>query len=203
MKKSRGPSTAPGWNHNIHYHRIVLDAVPAAATSALDVGTGDGLLALDLQRNIPHVTALDSDSRVLVTARNRSEEITWVEGDITTFDPGRTFDVVASIATVHHLPDLASALTRMAALTTPGGTLVIIGLGRTTQIAEGALHLIGAIQHRWFSWRRGFWEHTAPTVSTIAHSYTDVRRVAMTTLPGCQFRRLPLWRYSLIWQKPR
>ena len=42
------------WNHNLHYHRLVLDAVPAHARTALDVGTGDGLLAADLRRRVPH-----------------------------------------------------------------------------------------------------------------------------------------------------
>jgi hypothetical protein len=36
------------WNWNIHYQRVVLDALPSDAATALDVGSGDGLLAFDL-----------------------------------------------------------------------------------------------------------------------------------------------------------
>ncbi|OSY35896.1 hypothetical protein [Pseudonocardia autotrophica] len=43
------------WNHNIHYHRLVLNAVPEGSHTALDVGTGTGtgLLAADLRRRVP------------------------------------------------------------------------------------------------------------------------------------------------------
>lgn len=33
------------WNHNTHYHRLVLDAMPDPCEAALDVGCGEGLLA--------------------------------------------------------------------------------------------------------------------------------------------------------------
>lgn len=36
------------WNLNIHYHRVAVEAIPAGARTALDVGSGDGVLALDL-----------------------------------------------------------------------------------------------------------------------------------------------------------
>lgn len=31
----------PPWNHNIHFHAHVLDAIPDGAASALDIGTGN------------------------------------------------------------------------------------------------------------------------------------------------------------------
>lgn len=32
------------WNHNTHYHSLVLNAAPEGAKTALDVGTGDRLV---------------------------------------------------------------------------------------------------------------------------------------------------------------
>jgi hypothetical protein len=29
------------WNHNLHYHRVILDAVPAGCRRSLDVGCGE------------------------------------------------------------------------------------------------------------------------------------------------------------------
>jgi 2-polyprenyl-3-methyl-5-hydroxy-6-metoxy-1,4-benzoquinol methylase len=35
--------------HNIHYHRLILRAVPAGARRGLDVGCGEGTLARELE----------------------------------------------------------------------------------------------------------------------------------------------------------
>ena len=46
----------PPWNHNIHFHPVVLDAVPTGARRALDVGCGAGGLARELaERVLPGV----------------------------------------------------------------------------------------------------------------------------------------------------
>lgn len=68
------------WNHNIHYHRRILDVVPAGAQTALDVGAGDGLLASELRERVPHVTGLDLDATALESARRRDPDVTWVQG---------------------------------------------------------------------------------------------------------------------------
>jgi 2-polyprenyl-3-methyl-5-hydroxy-6-metoxy-1,4-benzoquinol methylase len=41
------------WNVNIHYDATVAGCVPATATSVLDVGCGDGVLAARLARRVP------------------------------------------------------------------------------------------------------------------------------------------------------
>jgi hypothetical protein len=35
------------------------------------------------------------------------------------------------------------------------------------------------------------------------HSWREVRAAAATALPGVLYRRRLLWRYSLLWRKPR
>jgi 2-polyprenyl-3-methyl-5-hydroxy-6-metoxy-1,4-benzoquinol methylase len=139
------------WNHNIHYHRLVLDAVPVDARSALDVGTGNGLLAADLCRKVPEVIAIDVDDEVLEAAHEEVDDVEWILGDVMKYPFDRTFDVVASVATLHHLPDLRSALRRFAELTSPGGVLVVVGLARSTRpwefavgVAVMASRLLGA-----------------------------------------------------------
>jgi SAM-dependent methyltransferase len=197
-----GEHARPRWNHNIHLHPVVLDAVPRGARSALDVGTGDGLLAVDLRRVLPDVVAIDSDAAVLSVARPGHEDIEWIHGDLMTYPFERVFDMVASIATLHHLPDLAAALRRLAALTAPGGVLVVIGLARSTGPVDHALDLVGALQHRWYASRYGYWKHGAPTVWPPPHSYAEVRACALDVLPGVVWRRYPMWRYALTWHRP-
>ena len=50
------------WNRNIHYHRLVLDPVPDSASTALDIGAGNGLLSFDLADRGLNVTGIDTDA---------------------------------------------------------------------------------------------------------------------------------------------
>lgn len=190
------------WNHNIHYHRLVLDAVPTWARSALDVGTGNGLLAADLRRVVPEVTAIDVDEDVLSAARREAGAVEWILGDVMSYRFGRTFDVVGSVAAVHHLPDLTATFRRLAELTSPGGVLVVIGLARATRPRDFAIQAWGAVQHRWMVRRRDYWEHSAPIVWPPPHTYAEVRETATAELPGVQWKQLPMFRYAVVWRKP-
>ncbi|RPA57792.1 class I SAM-dependent methyltransferase [Gordonia oryzae] len=197
--------TEPGrrrWNHNIHYHQVILDALPAHARTALDVGTGDGLLAVELSERLDDVSAIDADAAVLNRAGGEAEGVEWIRGDVMSCPFGRTFDVVASVATLHQLPDLRAGLLRLADLTAPGGVVAVVGLAYSARPTDYVLDLVGMLQHRWLSWRFGYWEHSAPIVWPPPHSYSEVRRCAREQLPAVQFRRLAMFRYALVWPKP-
>lgn len=190
------------WNHNIHYHRVVLDAVPPGARSALDVGTGNGLLAAALRAVVPDVTGIDVDAAVLTSARREDPAVRWVHGDVLDhpFAPG-SFDVVAAVATLHHLPDLAGALRRLAELTAPGGVVAVVGLARASRPRDVALHLVGLVQHEYLRHVHGLWEHSAPTVWPPPHTYAEVRDTVRFVLPGARWTQLPMWRYAVVWRR--
>ncbi|WP_167132597.1 class I SAM-dependent methyltransferase [Paramicrobacterium chengjingii] len=197
-----GLKDGPLWNHNIHFHRVALEAIPNSATSALDVGTGNGMLARDLRERLPDVTAIDVDAPILAAAQRTHAGINWVLADAMTHDFGRTFDVVASVAALHHFEDLESALGRLRELTAPGGVLVIVGLAKATTLGDYARSVPGVVQHHWYSRTRNLWEHTAPTKWPPPHSYTEVRECAARVLPGVRWRQFAMWRYALTWHKP-
>ena len=71
------------WNHNIHYHRLILDSVPAEARDALDVGCGEGMLARRLRRIVPNVVGIDLDQSSINLANDQSpaEGIDYRHGD--------------------------------------------------------------------------------------------------------------------------
>ena len=190
------------WNHNIHFHRIVTEAVPPGATSALDVGTGEGALAGELRGTLPDVTGIDVDEDILATAATQHAGISWVYGDVMTYDFGRTFDVVASVATLHHLPSLPDALHRFADLTAPGGVVSIVGLARASTLHDHLWGAVGIAQHQWYSRTRDYREHTAPKVWPPPHTYAEVRNAAAEILPDAQWQQFPMWRYALTWNKP-
>ncbi|GIG41475.1 putative methyltransferase [Cellulomonas phragmiteti] len=180
----------------------MLAEVPPHARTALDVGTGDGLLAADLRGRVPHVVGLDVDAGVLTRARDADPHVAWVRGDVMAapFAPA-SFDVVASIATLHHLPDTAEGLRRLADLTAPGGVLVVVGLARSTGIRDLPWEVAAVAQHQVLRRTRTYWEHTAPTSWDRPPSYDEVRAAAREALPGVRWRRLALWRYALVWSR--
>ncbi|MGH3589358.1 MAG: class I SAM-dependent methyltransferase, partial [Pseudonocardia sp.] len=115
--------------------------------------------------------------------------------------PPASFDMIASVAALHHM-DTATALERMRELLRPGGVLAVIGLPRTRLPHDLPFLLAGAVAHRWYRWRRGHWQHSAPTVWPPPDTLGEVRRTAERILPGVRVRRRLLWRYSLVWTKP-
>jgi ubiquinone/menaquinone biosynthesis C-methylase UbiE len=197
---------ASRWNHNTHYHPLVLAAVPPGSRTALDVGCGEGRLTQELRAVVPSVTGIDVHEPTLELARrtNNGAGIEYVHGDVLThpFEP-ESFDVVASIAALHHM-DTAAGLGRMRDLLRPGGVLAVIGLPRTRWPQDIPYAVAGLVAHRWHRWRNGgLAQMSAPTVWPPPDTFAQVRATAERLLPGVRLRRHALLRYSLLWTKPR
>jgi SAM-dependent methyltransferase len=190
------------WNHNIHYHPLILSAIPPGCSSALDIGCGEGILARELSQLIPKVTGIDLDEPSLQLAREQDagREISFVVGEFLTYPFEGTFGFITSVAALHHM-DMRQALTRMARLLSPGGTLAVIGLARSRIPADLPADLAGAALHRVHLASRDYWQHSAPMVWP-PETYRSAKRVAPSVRPGVRYRRRLLWRYSLVWSKP-
>jgi SAM-dependent methyltransferase len=195
----------PRWNHNIHYHPIVLAAVPPGSRAALDVGCGEGVLTMQLRSVVPSVVGIDRDGPTLERARaeNGGPGIEYVQANVLThpFEPA-SFDVVASVAVLHHM-DTAAGLERMRDLLRPGGVLAVIGLPRPQRLRDLPYDVAGSVALRWHRWRNGgYRDVTAPTVWPPPDTLAQVRDTARRLLPGVRVRRHLMWRYSLLWTKP-
>ena len=193
------------WNHNLHYHPVIFDALPAnGCTRALDVGCGEGTLTRRLRSLVPDVTGIDPDEASIALARShpRSGDITYLVGDVLSypFEP-ESFDLVTAVAALHHM-DAGVALARIRDLLAPGGVLAVIGLARSNLPADIPIEVVAAIAHRWHSSRKGLWEQPSPTVWPPPETYRAMRRVAHRVLPGARYRRHLVWRFSLVWAKP-
>ena len=191
------------WNHNIHYHRLLLGALPPRCKRALDVGCGEGIVARELRQRVADVSAIDIDQRTIELARQQDVggEIDYIVGDFLSFPFAReTFDFVISVAALHHM-DQGAALQRMSELLRPGGTIAVLGLIRShypRDLARDAAAHCVSYTHRLV---KQHWESSAATLwppPTLA----ETRRVAQRVLPGVRVRRHLLWRYSLVWNKP-
>jgi 2-polyprenyl-3-methyl-5-hydroxy-6-metoxy-1,4-benzoquinol methylase len=191
------------WNHNIHYYPLVLRAVPAWAQRGLEIGCGDGRLTRQLRRAMPRVTAIDKDERSIAAARRLEGGlgIEYLHGDFLCHDFERaSFDFIASVGVLHHM-DAVAGLERMGALLRPGGTLVVIGCARSSNLADLPAELGGMVLHRFHGLGQLWTESSGPTLWPPPETYSGMRSKARAVLPGSSFRRLVLWRYLLTWTK--
>ena len=62
--------------------------------SVLDAGCGTGRVGRELHRRGVDVVGVDLDAEMLETARARCPLASWIEGDISAIQLGRTFDIV-------------------------------------------------------------------------------------------------------------
>jgi SAM-dependent methyltransferase len=191
------------WNHSIHYYPLLLEAVPEHAHSALDIGCGEGMFTRKLSEFIPTVVGIDTDQASIDQAREQAHgtDAKYIVEDFLNHPfEDQSFDVIASIATLHHMDDPRAALSRMRTLLRPGGVIAILGLAASSPRRDWAFEIAGSVAHKALLRTRTYWEHPSPKVFT-APSYPQMRQIAADVLPGCRFRRHLLWRYSLIWTK--
>ena len=192
------------WNHNEWYRRWLLRQLPSRVESALDVGCGLGDLARSL--NADRVTAIDASARMIERASATSDRITWIHGDVLTHDLGR-HDLVTAEASLHHLP-LREGLTRLAELTKPGGTLIIIGLYLTATPADMAMELVTLPANavvglaKAINGTGGKPHDTEMPMVMTAPTLPEIRAAAAEIVPGARIRRHLFWRYSLVWRAP-
>jgi SAM-dependent methyltransferase len=106
----------------------IARGVNPEATTLLDVACGTGR-HLEHLRDYFEVTGLDADGAMLEIAKERLPGVTLVEGDMTSFDLGRTFDVVtclfSSIGFAHTIETLASAMQSLARHVAGNGVLLV------------------------------------------------------------------------------
>ncbi|GAA3761118.1 SAM-dependent methyltransferase [Spinactinospora alkalitolerans] len=149
------------WNHNVHYHPTVLDAVPQGRGAALDVGCGDGLLVRRRAGRARRATGVDRSAAMVPLARERSGHVgnaDFVEADVCDAVGGRLpeggYDFVSAVAVVHH-PGFARAVEAMVRLLAPGGRLAVVGLANNRTPLDWVVSGVGVPVARLRARRQG------------------------------------------------
>ena len=117
------PRAAVLWQRAIH------KLIGSDAKDVLDVGTGTGLLAVEIAKAGHRVVGADLTPEMLERARLRGTrervDVTWLEGDAMNlpFETGR-FDVTVSRHVLWTMPDPAKAFSEWIRVTRPNGRVV-------------------------------------------------------------------------------
>jgi SAM-dependent methyltransferase len=192
------------WNHNVHYQRVILGAVPAGCAAAVDVGCGDGMLARKLAGRCASVTGIDADERMIEVARELGRGIpglSFIRDDFLSHPFAESsFDFACANTALHHM-DFAAALGKMARLLRPGGRLAVVGLARNGSPADWVIGGAGIPASLAYKRLKGEGNPGAPIMDPDM-TWAEVRGAAGRVLPGARYRRHLLWRYSVVWRKP-
>lgn len=128
-------------------------AVPLAKSmTALDYGSGSGLLSFPFKDELGHITLKDTSPGMLAVAAEKIAALgithmTTRLMDLTaTALPDERYDLIYSSMTLHHVPDTTAILAAFHALLNPGGWLCIADLDKE----DGSFHGIEVDVHHGF-----------------------------------------------------
>lgn len=130
-----------------HFRRDTKSLRPLAGLTALDIGCGGGLVSEPLTRMGAKVTGIDPSERNIAIAKGHAEpqglaidyRAVRVEDLVAA---GETYDIVACLEVVEHVPDVAKFISECARVVRPGGLAVFSTLNRTFK--SWALAIVGA-----------------------------------------------------------
>jgi SAM-dependent methyltransferase len=203
------------WNHNNHYHTYLLKQIPEGRRNALEIGCGTGSFSRLLAQKADQVFALDLSPEMIKIAKHRSaaySNIHYQIVDVLAWDfPIERFDCIVSIATLHHLP-FELTLQRMELGLKPNGCLIVLDLYQTEGIRDLLINLWATPLHLILKLKNNgrLGEAKEAQDAWAKHGKHDsylpvskVRRVCDDLLPGAIIKKHLLWRYSIVWQKPK
>jgi SAM-dependent methyltransferase len=205
------------FNHNDHYHGLLIRHLPSGCRTALDVGCGTGRFARRLARHRIAVHAIDTSAATLERAQALSAgilapgTIRWQQADITDLDlPRQQYDFISCLASIHHVP--FDTVEKLRAALAPGGVLAILGLYREASVMD---HLTSAVAVPCNGVARvavNIWERAVPEqaaqarlagpapISRPTMTLDEIRQAADDLLPRSELRRLLFWRYLLVYR---
>jgi SAM-dependent methyltransferase len=201
------------FNHNDHYHPLLLRHLPPGPGRALDVGCGTGKFARRLAAAGLRVDGLDVSGVMVEAARAAGSpgpgKVEYRHADISAGPlPEAHYDFISCIASLHHVPFETVKSLREAL--TPGGVLVVLGLAKPSRPGDFARWLAAApvnllarlIVHFGERLNGGPEPRLRPPIKDEYPTLNEIRRQSAALLPGSAVRPLLFWRYLLTYTQP-
>ena len=124
------------------------------AMSALDFGAGTGSISFALLPYLSSITALDKSQAMVEVLRERidSQQVECIsavvcDNFIEDYNNERPFDLVYSVMTMHHIPNVGAVLKKFYTLLGPGGLVAVSDL----DAEDGSFHSdITEVHHHGF-----------------------------------------------------
>lgn len=206
------------WDHNAHFHRWILRALPTRLDRVLDVGCGRGTLLARLAARAERAEGIDPDPGMARAAAAAVCAIAGAQVHRRTLAdhaalPGVSgaYDAVTMVASLHH-QDVEQALGQARGLLRPGGRLLVVALVRAGSPGDHLWDIANALTNPLI----GLVKHPRPvreeTRARAAQAQMPVREAGITLgelrsraeaiLPGAVIRRREGFRVTLSWQRP-
>lgn len=181
LNKTTFDLKAATWDENTRRVRLAMDVADtmiqeirlSQKMDVLDFGCGTGLVTLQLQPLVKHITGADNSSVMLEMLREKIRQQALTNVDTLWVDISRgdqikgQYHLIVSSMTFHHLPDIPAALLHFHKILHPGGMVAIADLDQE----DGSFHEDPTgVQHHGFDreFMREQFEQTG---------YTDIRTV--------------------------
>lgn len=193
------------WSHNDHFHSWIIANLPEPCRTALDLGCGRGELVAALAPYVARVVGNDIDETMRVQAARRCAglpNVTITGGDWTRGE--ETFDLVVTVASLHHL-DAAETLREVRRRLTPGGRFLAVGLAAPRTVRDHVWDLasmltnplIGYVKHPWPS--RAAVQPPPFPVRDPTLSFDELRLLLDGVMPGAALRHRLGFRHTIAW----
>ena len=198
MKSKKVP-----WNHNYAYNQWVSKKVEKR-NSILDVGCGDGTLALYLRTKDNNIVGIDISNSSIQKAnkKNSHSNVSFVQ---TSFEDlvakNGSFDAIIFVASIHHM-DMVNAVDKAKKLLAKNGVLIIVGLAKPSTLIDKIVELTRIIPSKIVS---SIKENKTSEELNIDVSYdfptmNEVRHICNEKLSGYILKYGLHYRYLLTWE---
>lgn len=198
-------------DHNSHYYGLILRHFPVQRSRALDIGCGKGDLLELLRLHFKEATGVDFSHEMILRARTRfkaSKNVHLLEVDFLEISIIRKYDLIVSVAALHHMP-LKEVVLKCKKILNKDGILVVLDLYRPSSLLDYSLaaisvplNLIGRVLLNRYTpqskGERAAWEEHGRHESY--YCMKDIRDSLREIIPGAMLKRLLYWRYLLVWR---